>query len=66
MAKDQSFAAKVAKGAAGKKTTNCATCGEAYTNVKLITSVRSETKDSWKFLQNFVLVCSCNQKEVYG
>lgn len=66
MAKEKSFAAKVAKAAAERKTTNCPTCGEPYTNVQLITSVKSETKNSWKFLQNFVAVCSCNQKEVYG
>ncbi len=65
MAKDTSFAAKTAKAASDRDTTNCPKCGEAYANVKLISSVRSETKNSWKFLQNFVLVCSCNQKEIY-
>ena len=65
MAKDKSFAAKTAKAASERETKNCPQCGEAYATVKLISSVKSETKNSWKFLQNFTLVCSCNQKEIY-
>ncbi len=66
MAKDQSFAAKVAKATAGKSGTTCAECGEVYSAVKLITSEKSATTDAWKFNQRLVQVCKCNQSEVYG
>ena len=66
MAKDQSFAAKVAKAAASEKGNHCPTCGEIYHNVQLVASQKSEIRNSWKFVQKFIPVCKCNQTEVYG
>jgi len=66
MAKDQSFAAKVAKATAGKSGSTCPECGEVYNSVKLITSEKSEANNSWKFNQRLLQVCKCNEAEVYG
>lgn len=66
MAKDQSFAAKVAKASAGVKGDHCPTCSEAYSTVQLIVSEKVEHNGAWKFNQKFVRVCKCNQSEVYG
>jgi hypothetical protein len=66
MAKDTSFAAKVAKAAAGKQGGKCPTCGEIYEVVKMVVSEKSEAKNSWKFAQSFVQVCNCNKKEIFG
>lgn len=66
MAKDSSFAAKVAKASAGAKGAHCPECGELYSSVKFIVSVKSEEKKSWKFNQKLVQVCKCNQTEVLG
>ena len=66
MAKDSSFAAKVAKATAEKQGAHCPKCGEAYQMVRLVTTVRSQVKDSWKFTDNLVRVCSCNQAEIMG
>ena len=64
MPKDRSFLSKVAKAAGhGQK---CPTCGETISTVQVITSVKNEEKDSWRFNENFVAVCKCNEKEVYG
>ncbi len=66
MAKEQSFAAKVAKATSGPSGTTCATCGEIYNMVRLVVSEKAETGKAWKFSQNLVRVCKCNQAEVYG
>ena len=66
MAKDVSFAAKVAKATAGAKGNTCPECGETLSAVRLIVSEKSPAKNSWKFNQKLVQVCKCNQTEVYG
>ena len=66
MAKDTSFAAKVAKAQSGNKGDHCPECDETYNTVKFITSEQSGAKGSWKFNQKFVQVCKCNQAEIYG
>jgi len=66
MAKDQSFAAKVAKGSRTDSANHCPKCGEGFNMVKLIVSEKDEIKNSWKFNQRFVRVCKCNHAEVYG
>ncbi|RMF62908.1 MAG: hypothetical protein D6743_11440 [Calditrichaeota bacterium] len=66
MAKDQSFAAKVAKASAERQGDHCSTCGEVLTPVRLVVSERSDTKNSWRFNQRLVRVCKCNYAEVYG
>lgn len=66
MAKDQSFAAKVAKASAESKDGQCPTCDESYSTVKLVVSEKVESSGAWKFNQRFVRVCKCNHSEVYG
>lgn len=64
MAKQQSFADKVAKGAAkGKK---CPTCGTVYQPILMVSSERSAVTKHWRFNERRVQVCKCNEKEVYG
>ena len=66
MAKGQSFAAKVAKASGGPTGLTCETCGEIFTTVKLVVSEKTENGKAWKFNQNLVRVCKCNQAKVYG
>ena len=65
MAKDQSFAAKVAK-ASSTGGNHCPECGELSVPVKMVVAEKSESKNSWKFNQKFVRVCKCNEAEIYG
>ena len=66
MAKDSSFAAKVAKASAEPSGDHCPTCGELLNVVKFVASERSATRNSWKFNEKIVKVCKCNHAEVYG
>lgn len=67
MAKDRSFAAKVAKGAKDNlKSKQCPTCGEVMNIVKVVASEPKAEKASWRFKEKFVTVCKCNEKEVYA
>lgn len=66
MAKEQSFADKVAKASAAPQGNHCPSCGELLNAVKLVVSEKSQTRDSWKFNERLVMVCKCNQTEVYG
>ncbi len=66
MAKDQSFAAKVAMAGAGESGNQCPTCDEKYSMVKLVVSEQVEKRDVWKFNQRMVAVCKCNKSEAYG
>ncbi|RMG68552.1 MAG: hypothetical protein D6715_01875 [Calditrichaeota bacterium] len=64
MAKRQDFASKIQK---GKNTgPTCPQCGDTYQMVKVVRSVYSEEKGSWKYQTKNVKVCSCNQAEVYA
>ena len=65
MAKDRSFAAKVAK-ASGKSVEHCSTCKGPINTVLFVRSVFSDQTSSWKFKEGYVKVCKCNQQEVYG
>ena len=49
MAKDSSFAAKVAKASGEPSGDHCATCGEMLNMVKLVASEKSTARNSWKF-----------------
>ena len=64
MAKQQSFADKVAKAAAqpGKK---CPKCGTIRQSVLLVSSEPSK-HNSIRFNHRRVQVCQCNEKEVYA
>ena len=64
MAKDKSFAAKMAKGA--KNDGTCQQCGEQKNTVLVVGSEKNELKDSWKFKEKIVRVCKCNEAEVYA
>ncbi|MDZ7263328.1 MAG: hypothetical protein ONB16_02000 [candidate division KSB1 bacterium] len=65
MAKDRSFVAKLAKGTKeALKARQCPKCGEVATVVKLVDSEKNAS--TWRFKEKFVLVCKCNEKEVYA
>ena len=64
MAKDRSFAAKVAK--ATIESNKCPVCGEIKNVIMVVSSDKNENKDSWRFKEKFVAVCKCNEKEVYA
>lgn len=67
MAKDRSFAAKVAKGSKESlKAKQCPKCGDVINIVKMVTSEQKPNSESWRFKEKFVAVCKCNEKEVYG
>lgn len=64
MAKDRSFAAKVAKGTI--ESNKCQMCGELKNVIMVVGSDKKENKDSFRFKEKFVAVCKCNEKEVYA
>jgi hypothetical protein len=66
MAKEKSFAAKVAKVLGDVGHTKCPKCGENIQPVQMVVSERSPKGNSWKFNQRFVALCKCTTKEVYG
>jgi uncharacterized OB-fold protein len=65
MAKQQSFADKVAK-SASVKGTKCPVCGTVFQPILMVSSERSTATSSWKFNERRVLVCKCNEKQVYS
>ncbi|NOY60569.1 MAG: hypothetical protein GXO75_16795 [Calditrichaeota bacterium] len=62
MSKDRSFASKLAK-AAHLSSRHCPECGELYRTLKVVRTVKDETKNSWRFKENFVSICKCNEAE---
>jgi 5-methylcytosine-specific restriction endonuclease McrA len=66
MAKEKSFAAKVAKVLGSDDGTKCPQCGETLHPVHLVVSERSPKGNSWKYNERFIATCKCNTKEVYG
>jgi len=67
MAKGKSFAAKTAKGSTGGlRTKVCPKCGQNYSPVKFVASENVAGTSVWKFNQRLVMVCQCNNAEVYG
>ena len=64
MAKDRSFASKTLKVDGGNDT--CPVCGDTYTQLRHISTAKSDKTDAWKSNRKMVKVCSCNQKEIYG
>ncbi|MBN2008417.1 hypothetical protein JW960_03610 [candidate division KSB1 bacterium] len=63
MAKDQSFAAKLARGDVFHD--KCSVCGETISMVKVV-DTEDGAKDSVRFKEGMVGVCKCNEKEVYA
>jgi len=64
MAKDKSFAAKMAKST--KLLPTCPKCGEVGNMLLVVSSEKKESKDSWLFKEKMVRVCKCNEKEIYS
>lgn len=65
MAKQTSFAAKVAK-AAATKGVKCPVCGTVLQPILMVSSERSKVAASWKFNERRVQVCKCNEKQIYS
>ena len=61
--KERTFASKLNK---EDTTDKCPVCNQQLSSVKLVESVISEDTGAWKFQENHVKVCKCNQNEVMG
>ena len=69
MAKDRSFAgkvAKVSKGGAAAHAKVCPVCNETIVTYQHISLVPNEEKKSMRFNDKFVGVCKCNAHEIIG
>ncbi len=64
MAKGQSFAAKVSKGV--EEGSKCSKCGEIMNTVMVVSSQKNDKKGGWRFKEQFVPVCKCNENDVYA
>ncbi|MEE4312545.1 MAG: hypothetical protein V2J62_11850 [candidate division KSB1 bacterium] len=62
--KDRTFAAKMAQGQE-KVGKHCPECGELLNFIHLVDAVKSGS-GNWKFKENMVGVCKCNEKEIYA
>ena len=62
MAKDRSFASKVAK-SAGQGPNVCAECGQPRSQIKVIQSTPNPEKDSFRFKEKMVSMCKCNEND---
>ena len=65
MAKQQTFADKATK-AALIKGAKCPVCGTIRQPILLVSSEQSSASMAWKFNERHVLVCKCNEKEIYS
>ncbi len=65
MGKDKTFAAKIAK-ASGARSSHCPNCGDLLTQLHVVENVKNDQKNSYKFKENFVAICSCNKKDYLG
>ncbi|MDZ7724002.1 MAG: hypothetical protein U5R06_14625 [candidate division KSB1 bacterium] len=63
MAKNQSFAQKIAK-SAGQTKSHCPECGEAFRSLHVIDTVRNERDTGYKFQERYMRVCKCNENEL--
>jgi hypothetical protein len=63
MAKDRSFAAKVAK-AQHVDTKKCPVCGAEITTVHVVKMPQRPDKQSWRFKERFIGLCKCTEKEL--
>jgi hypothetical protein len=61
MAKKQSFADKANK---RKHAVICPVCNSESTAVKLVQA--EKRGENWRFVNKPVMVCKCNEKEVFG
>jgi hypothetical protein len=64
MAKKQDFASKTMKLARHGK--SCPVCSEFYSHVLTVNMVPSKKDGSYRFVEQNIAVCKCNEKEVFG
>lgn len=64
MAKKQDFMSKTLK--TEKHGNICPVCNTPISFVRVVNTEKSQKTDSWRFNQNHVGVCQCNEKEVYN
>lgn len=64
MAKKQDFSSKVKKQSMLGNV--CPNCGNTFTYLKKVESVFSEETGTWKYANQNVKVCQCNEKEIYS
>jgi len=65
MAKDKSFAAKMARSVSGEVYATCKICGEQYNMIKVIKTLPTGKGGSYRFKEQVVKVCKCNQHNQY-
>jgi len=64
MAKKQDFLSKTLK--SNKHGKVCPVCESQIIFVKVVKTEKSPKTDAWRFNQNNIGVCKCNEKEVYA
>jgi len=64
MAKKQDFMSKTMKHEMHGLT--CPVCNSPISYVKVVNTEKSKKTSSWRFAQQNVGVCKCNEKEVYA
>ncbi|MBN2357018.1 hypothetical protein JXO59_12955 [candidate division KSB1 bacterium] len=62
MAKDRSFQSKLARAQAGPSHV-CPVCKEAIVTYYVVQTDKNKKKDSWRFKDNYLPICKCNEKE---
>lgn len=65
MAKDKTFGAKVAKSQAIASKV-CPVCKDAVNTVHFIRTEKNAESGSYRFIEKYLGVCKCNEKEVYN
>ena len=64
MAKKQDFMSKAMKGM--KHGTICPKCEGQISFVRVINTERSQKTAAWRFAQQQVAVCKCNEKQIFS
>lgn len=64
MAKKQDFASKTMKQA--QHGASCPVCNEFYSHVVSVNMVPSKKEGAYRFAEQNVAICKCNEKEVYS
>jgi hypothetical protein len=64
MAKKQDFASKTMK--LGKLGKTCPVCNELYSTILSVNMVPAKKEGSYRFIEQRVSICKCNEQEVYA
>ncbi len=64
MAKKQDFMSKTIK--SDKHGVTCPVCNSQISHIRVVNTEKSKKTNSWRFNQNHVAVCKCNENEVYA